>query len=405
MADTAQEHVPLRLQAGVYLCGVFSNSMSNLVSVVLPLWLVTLNPTPFMIGLVLGSRQFLPFLLSIHGGAVIDKVGARRVILIFGIVLAVATFMFPFTSSLPLLILVQMLTGLAGTMAWIGTQTMVGERMKSDVLYAGRLSFASNIGILVGPPVTGALWDFAGPFAAFSFIALWGAGIVAGVALIPKSEEETKGTAARLDWRHLLPNPMDYWEAFKLMAIPAILLVVVISVLRQSGQGVMVSFYVVYLESLGYTGTAIGLLLSAYSLLGAVSTLSSGWLARQFSAYWLLIAMAAASIALVSITPLIGSVYALLFLAMALRGGSIGILQSLMISIVMKAAGDTAKGKAIGLRASANRLAMTFIPIIMGAVVEFTGIENAFLSVGAVLIVLLLGVAVYVKRTPGFKDV
>lgn len=405
MAVVAAEPVPLRLQAGVYLCGVFSNSMSNLVSVVLPLWLVTLNPTPFMIGVVLGSRQFLPFLLSIHGGAVIDKVGARRVILISGILLTVATFMFPFTTSLPLLMLVQMLTGLTGSMAWIGTQTMIGERMNSDVVYTGRLSFASNVGILIGPPVTGAIWDFWGAFASFSFIALWGAGVVAGVALITRSESEKSGTAARLEWHHLLPKPSDYWDAFKLLAIPAVLLVVVISVLRQSGQGVMVSFYVVYLESLGYTGTAIGILVSAFSLLGAVSTLSADWLSRTFNAYWLLVAMAVASIVLVAITPLIGGFFVLLLLAMALRGGAIGIIQSLMIAIVMKAAGDAAKGKAIGLRASANRLAMTFIPVIMGAVVEFTGIEWAFLSVGAVLIALLLGVAFYVKRTPAFRDI
>ncbi len=406
MAKAAtQQPISARMQAGVYMCGFFSNSMSNLVSVVLPLWLVTLNPTPLMIGIVLGSRQFLPFLLSIHGGAVIDKVGARRVILLFGILLAGATALFPVTTWLPVLILVQMLTGLSASMAWIGTQTIVGQRMRSDPIYTGRLSFATRMGVLIGPPIVGATWDFAGPVAAFMFITLWGAGVVAGVSLLPKSEDEVSGAEINLNWRHLLPRPSDYWEATLLMAIPAVLLVVIISILRQSGQGVMVSFYVVYLESQGYSGTAIGLLLSSFSVLGAAASLWTGWLARHFNPYWLLIAMVAASIVLIAITPLIGGVFVLLLIAMSLRGGSVGVLQALMMSIIMKAAGKTDKGKAVGLRATANRLSMTFIPIIMGGMVELVGLENAFLLIGAILLTLLLAVAVYVKQTPGFRDV
>ena len=405
MASTAEQSIPLRLQAGVYLCGFFSNSMSNLVSVVLPLWVVTLNPTPLMIGIVLGSRQFLPFLLSIHGGAVIDQVGARRVILLFGVVLTAVTMLFPFTTWLPGLIAVQMLTGLSASMAWIGTQTMVGEHMRSDPTYAGRLSFATRMGVLIGPPIVGATWDFAGPIAAFGFIALWGAGVIFGVLLLPKSEREMDGATLRLDWRYLLPRPSHYWEAFQLMVIPAVLLVVIISVLRQSGQGVMVSFYVVYLETQGYSGTAIGILLSSFSILGAAATLWTGWLAERVNPYWLLVSMVAASIIFIAITPLIGAFFVLLLIAMALRGGSVGILQALMMSIIMKAAGDTARGKAVGLRATANRLAMTFIPVIMGATVEIIGLESAFLLIGAVLIILLLVVAVYVKQTPGFRDV
>jgi hypothetical protein len=58
----------------------------------------------------------------------------------------------------------------------------------------------------------------------------------------------------------------------------------------------------------------------------------------------------------------------------------------------------------VGLRASANRLAMTIMPIIMGVTVEFWGLENAFMMVGSVLLVLLLIVAIKVSRLTHFSS-
>jgi len=37
-------------------------------------------------------------------------------------------------------------------MGWNGAQTMIGEAMKGNPLYAGRLSFSLRIGHFAGPP-------------------------------------------------------------------------------------------------------------------------------------------------------------------------------------------------------------------------------------------------------------
>ena len=80
------EGVPWRLQLAVYGIGLFSTTMFYMAAVVVPLWLVTLESSPFLIGLVLGSRHFLPLFLSIHGGALIDRIGGRRVMMFFALV-------------------------------------------------------------------------------------------------------------------------------------------------------------------------------------------------------------------------------------------------------------------------------------------------------------------------------
>ena len=48
--------IPWRIQWAVYGAGLFSNSSLNLYNVVVPLWIVLLNPSPFMIGVAIGAR-------------------------------------------------------------------------------------------------------------------------------------------------------------------------------------------------------------------------------------------------------------------------------------------------------------------------------------------------------------
>jgi MFS family permease len=177
---------------------------------------------------------------------------------------------------------------------------------------------------------------------------------------------------------------------------------VVISVLRQSGQGIQSSFYIVYLQDLGFGGTAIGTLLSAFLVTGAFGALAVGRLTRLFNPFWLLIVATTLAVALITITPLLGS-FLLLLGVISLRGAVIGIDQPLMLSIVSRAADAQSQGRAVALRATANRLAMTVIPVIMGGVVEVVGIEDAFFVVGGTLILLLATLALLARKSPALK--
>ncbi len=402
MAQEDSGQVSLRLQAAVYTCGIFSSGTSNIVWVIVPLWLVKLEASPIMIGISLGAYTFLPLLLSIPGGALIDRMGARRVIITFGLTVVCLTPLYPLLPWVPALIVLQMLAGLAISMGWISTQTLVGQRMKGNPLYAGRLAFVVRMGTLVGPPTAGAIWDMFGEWGAFAFMTLWTSGVLLAVAILPKSEQELSTGHAPFRIAEFRPSFQNYRDAVALLSIPSILLVVMISVLRQSGQGIQSSFYVVYLEDIGLTGTAIGMLLSSFLLASAFGALTTGRLMRIFNPFWLLITTVALSIVLIAITPLLGF-YVLLLAAIALRGAVLGTVQPLMLSIISQAAGAGDQGKGVALRATANRLAMTTIPIVMGAIVELVGMKISFLVIGAVLLILLLALALYVKRTPAFS--
>ena len=89
--------IPWRVQGAVYSAGLFSNSTFHFYNLIVPLWIVTLEPTPFVIGLVIGGRHFLALLLTIHGGALMDRLGTRRVMLVTACIAFASPLVYPLT--------------------------------------------------------------------------------------------------------------------------------------------------------------------------------------------------------------------------------------------------------------------------------------------------------------------
>ena len=94
---------------------------------ILPLWLVVLGASYVEIGLALGARHFLTMFLSIHGGAMMDRLGTRRVMLWFAATSTVVPILFPVLPWVWAVIVLQMFAGLADTMGWSGAQAMIGR--------------------------------------------------------------------------------------------------------------------------------------------------------------------------------------------------------------------------------------------------------------------------------------
>ncbi len=414
--------IPLGIQCAVYASGLFANSLAYMVTLVVPLWVLTLEPSAFVIGVVLGSRHFLTLLLSIHSGALMDRLGARRVMVFFAVICIALPVFYPMVPSIWALIGLQMLMGLATSTGWTGAQTQIGQVMKGNPIYAGRLSFSIRIGVFVGPPLIGVAWDHLGPWGAFSIMSLWatgsliaalalpathpGAPAVAGAAQGADRGKEGDGRVAddgKVSLGDLMPKLSDHIAAFRLLAIPTVVFVVAVTTLRMAGNGIQNSFYVVYLQSIDITATEIGLLLAVASVLGGVGALTVGPAMRMVRPHWLLLMTIAGSIVLVVITPLLGTFF-LLAIASGLRGGTLGMSQPLMISILSRATGRESQGKVVGLRATANRLTATFLPVIMGAIIEIAGLEASFLIIGAVLIAPMALLAVHLNRTPALSD-
>jgi sugar phosphate permease len=349
MVDGTVDGVPVRMQLAIYGSGTFSNSAGNLAGVLVPLWVVTFGVSGPLVGLIFGARHILPLVLSIHGGALMDRLGTRRVILVFAVINALVPLLFPLLLNVWVAIGLQMIAGLATSMGWIGAQTLIGQVMKGDATPAGRLTLSLRFGHLVGPPLIGMAWDLAGPWGAFGVMSLWGLLEFFAALMLPKPDALDGKPRSRLTGRNLLSRWSDYVAAFRMLAVPAIMFAAVI---------------------------------------GGVEALSVGALARRFTPHWLLLVTVIGAAALIAVTPLLGS-FVLLAVAMGLRGASLGISPPLMMSILSRAADKDSQGTSVGLRNTANRLTGVVVPISMGALVDLVGIENGFYLTGGLIVTLL----------------
>ncbi len=392
--------VPWRVQAAVYGTGLFANSSLQLYNVIVPLWVGLLTESAFLIGVVLGARQVLPMLFSIHAGALMDRLGARRVTLWLAGMSVCIPPLYPLLPWIPTTTILQMLGGFSVMLCWVGVQSFVGHAMKGQPLYAGRLTFSTRIGVFAGPPLVGACWDIAGHWGAFGFMTFWAAGMFAAALCLPPGESEPdagRDTAPRRTGAAgLLPDWRDYAAAFSLLAIPAVALVMGVTTMRHAGTGIQGSFYVYYLNQIGIAGTSIGTLFSLIGVFGALGSLFVGRLTRIMSPRMVLLIAVTGSVVLVSIVPLLGTFVALA-VAISLRGVATGIAQSMEIALTSQGVGPGAQGRGAALRLTIGRIAAVIVPIIMGALVDLIGLAPAFYVLGGVIV---FGIAVFAVMMP-----
>ena len=397
----------LRQQLPIYGAGVFSNSNVTISSIIVPLWALYLDVSPGVIGILLGIRHFPGLLFAIHGGVLLDRLGARPVMIAFAAIAVVVPLLFPIMPWVWAMLVLQMVWGFATTMTWMGAQTCVSQLMRGSTRHAGRLSVSVRIGMLFGPPLAGWGWDMWGAWGGFGAISIWALGLLVSCMMIPTIQT---GTAPIRQFRmsDLVPRRVDYIAALKMMTVPAIAICVYLSAVRIASYGVQESFYIVYLKEIGLSGEDIGLLAgTGHSLLGAVGALMLSLAPRiksiRSQLYLFLITLFIAVI-LISISPLLRDFWPL-FAAITLRGLLLGFNQPLMISVMASASAPEIQGQTVGLRTTANRAASTVIPIAMGVMVEVIGLHASFYVMGIIMLAACLGIWLMMMRAFARGDI
>jgi sugar phosphate permease len=246
-------------------------------------------------------------------------------------------------------------------------------------------------------------WDFGGAWLAYALGFAWGVALTLALLCAPEAEI-TAGDGgdprprARFRFSDVLPRLPDYLRCFALMTILAVATTMAIIFLRTSTNGVQSSLYVVYLKGVGLTGTSIGILFAAIEITSGLGSLFAGRAMRLGDARRTMLSGTVLSILLICATPFTGGIFALLFVAQALRGWLQGVVQPMMFSVQAKAVGPHRQGSVVGLRQTMNRLAAIVIPPAMGAVADHWGAGQSFVILGTVLIVLCVPVTLITRR-------
>ena len=388
---------PWSVQGPIYAVGFFASSITDVASIILPLWLAGQGASAATIGIIIGAKHILPFFFAIHGGALMDRFGARRLMVYCALISVVTLPMFPIVGWLPAVFALQMLSGFGSSMGWLGAQTLFGQSLRANTLYAGRFSFCIRMGSFVGPPIAGLAWDNIGVGGGFGFLALWALGTVAATLATPKASAPEAGNRLRL--QDILPRMADYRAAFRLATIPAMTAVLMVTVIRIASSSVQDSFYPLYLVLAGFSATQIGALMTISAAAAASSSLLVSHVTKRMSSMWALIISSGGSVVFVAMTPLLSTFTELTAVAL-LRGLCLGISQPLMLSMLINASGEGSQGKGAALRTTANRAAAAITPVSMGLVASVTGLAASFFIVGGVLLGALTVIAIYIARRP-----
>lgn len=404
MNGHADLSISMRRQAPVYGIAFFVGSVFLAFSVIMPLWALELGASPVVVGLIISSRQVLVVTLSIHGGALLDRFGPRLVLIVLGTAGAVGMCLYPIAPFIWFTIILQMFSGFAEVTSWIGAQALVGGLLKGHPVYAGRMTAASRVGGFCGPILAGFAWQHFGPFGAFAFVGGWVAcgGLIAG--FLPKDTPSARTGPPESLPRDtgVLPSLSDYAMTFRLLLLPAVALVIATTFMRQAGSGIQSSFYVVWISEIGFSAPTIGFLIGISNGVAAFAALSTGWFTRRFLIHWLLIAMTILSVAAIAVTPLLGSLL-MLSIAIGLRGVGQGLNLPLMLSMAARAVGGHLQGRVAALRLSFNKFGGAIVPFVMGAIAEVVGLEWSFYIVGAVGVMALCLLGIWVALSPNFK--
>ena len=364
--------------------GLFTNAIWDMLSVVVPLYAVAVGLNAAQIGMIVAARSLLPALLSIHGGILMDELGTRRVLICVAVASAVLPLLIPLSGWFTALLALQLLLGLATGLAMAASQTWSLQTSRGMTALLARYSIATRVGTFIGPIVVGAAWDLFGAWIAFTCVAICSGGTIAAMtycmprdALRGPSPRPVGGVST------LVPRWQPHKEALLLALVPAVAFVLAASFLRGASGAIQSSLYVVHLGNIGLSGTIIGTLVAVAELSGVLGSMVAAPMERRLGSNRLVLACIVVSILSITLTPMIGMLLWLLFVACFVRGVAQGMSQPLMYSILSAGVPAHRQGSSVGLRNAVVRLSSIVTPAAMGAIAEVWGIEASFYAIGA----------------------
>lgn len=333
--------------------------------VLLPVLKERLGVSFFELGLALTTFNVVSGVTQAPMGFVVDRLGARRV-LIAGLVVGGAGFaVFGLLPTYPMLLVAAFLAGLGNCVYHPADYAILADAMSEHRM--GRAfsvhTFAGLLGSALTPVVLFGLIAYASFGAALAFTALLGPAVAVALLLMPPPRSATGAPS-----RKAAPGQ----GATAGLLTPAILSLTGFFVLMALSNVALQNFSVVSLMATqGLTLTAANWALTAYLALGAVGVLAGGSLADRTQRHG---EVAAAGFGVAAVVVLLMTVLSLPAPALVAGMGLAGFLSGMMLPsrdmLVRKAAPPGAAGRAFGIVSTGFNIGGIVGPLVFGWIMD-----------------------------------
>lgn len=164
MTASAPPQLSRRTRWTAYIVAAFGLGVSQAWGFLIPLRARELGASFEVIGIIVATYSLAPVLLSVPLGAVVDRFGSRRSFIVGTALTGCVAAFGALVEHHWLLLALQVGFGSARGLGWIASQTYVtslGRGVDSATL-TGRFSFFSNVGLMSGPLMAGAVAELVG---------------------------------------------------------------------------------------------------------------------------------------------------------------------------------------------------------------------------------------------------
>ena len=350
-------------------------------SFVVPLWALALAAPPASVGLIAGAAALLSSVLTVPAGALVDRHGARVVLVGGAVITVLAAVLFPFAPGYWWLVPLQITAGLGRTVAWVAAQAYLIQITPRAQLArrTARFSVVTGGATFLAPLIGGQLVERSGFGAAFAFGALAYALSAAGTLTLPAP---TALASSGPGW--------NLWQVYRragaMLLRVGVLLLLAGTIIRLALTSIRTPFTPVYLLEIGEGPATAGLVISAGTLAGVVATLGMGPLQERLGAGRALFLALMLGGAAMWATGYLHDLWSIALVGL-LWGTSIAITLPPLLTLVGQQTSAAERGLGTALRNTGNEWSNMLSPFVFGLVAQRTSISDAFVAVGIVLLV------------------
>ena len=333
------------------------------------------------LGILFSLPAVAQLAITLVGGAYVDRVGGRRIMLASSVLLAAGAAAMPFAWDFASIFGAQLILVLARATFWPANWAIASELPGDHGVQAGRLNAVSSAGQILGNGSCGFVLAFGGFPVTFGVLAgLAIAALLLGLRLPGRARANPSGQSLFGNYRVLI-------------RMPVLLYGVMCAYLSALPFSLSLSFYPLLLQYLGFGEEVSGVLLA----LRAVGGIGAGLLVARFvhtgpGSLWPVVSGAFVA-AGVGLQPLFSHWAAVGTLMLALGVGS-GLMTIYFQVTLAELVNPEMRGSAMALGGVGWGVSHITTPLVMGLMADRYGIPSGFYVLGAASLVVVGLVAV-----------